>query len=257
MELTDVQLILAGIIVTVILLFTLFDHWGKQRIDQRSQRIKTPRVAGPRRSVIMFDSTPIEYLTAQKLAAERPIDPLHAAAIVSKVPVIQLTPRETLTIQMTPPASQKTGPSDGPPSPPGTDSLPAITIDAALWERLVASTPKQDLLTAVDARTDPVRSDPEPALSINNGSPTAWPTGMIQHAAFEKLLDGGRPFSGLVVSIGINDAGSSMWHSQSLINRSAATSLGCFARTISLAAPPTTNSSGCVVTSRARRRSGA
>jgi GGDEF domain-containing protein len=40
---------------------------------------------------------------------------------------------------------------------------------------------------------------------------------MVPKPAFEELLERNAPFTGLVVSIGINDSDSSMWHSQGLM----------------------------------------
>jgi hypothetical protein len=74
--------------------------------------------------------------------------------------------------------------------------LPAVTVDAALWERLTSSQPHQNL------------------ISPANGD---HPRGMIQQPALDKLLESREPFTGLVVSIGINDSDSSMWHSVGLM----------------------------------------
>jgi hypothetical protein len=86
-------------------------------------------------------------------------------------------------------------------------SLPDFTIDAALWEHLVANVPKQDLQMSGDTASNPELARETPA----------WPTGMIQQPAFQNLLESRQLFSGLVVSIGINDSDSSMWHSQGLM----------------------------------------
>jgi hypothetical protein len=110
-------------------------------------------------------------------------------------------------------------------------ALPAFTIDAALWERLVGSMPKNAMLTSGGEE-----SNPEPAVEkrataidvapgalnatyhvIQSEPQPAWPTGMIQQPAFQELLDGGEPFSGLVVSIGVNESDSGMWHSHGLM----------------------------------------
>jgi hypothetical protein len=217
MEFSDLQVTLAVVILVGAALVAIFDFRRKQSRQRLPRRIRSGSTVRLRRPILMFDSAPAERLPAQKLRTERPIDPLLATAPISKLPMSQTAARETVTIQMTVPLSPLNRSADGPSSKPGTDSLPAITIDAALWDRLVASMPKQDVPPAGDAGTDPMRSDPELALTAHNGSQTAWPTGMIQPPAYQKLLDDGRPFSGLVVSIGINDADSSMWHSQGLI----------------------------------------
>jgi hypothetical protein len=114
------------------------------------------------------------------------------------------------------------------PSENGTE-LPAFTIDAALWERLVASMPSHDLLTSGQENTGPTQLQRAPVLDVapgsvnasyqvmESGSPSRGPAGMIPQPAFEKVLAAEDSFSGLVVSIGINDSDSSMWHSQGLM----------------------------------------
>ena len=66
---------------------------------------------------------------------------------------------------------------------------------------------------------------------------------MIQQPALEELLESEEPFTGLVVSIGINDSDSSMWHSHGLMQSVGNYIAGLAAeKTISPAALPTTNS---------------
>ena len=112
-------------------------------------------------------------------------------------------------------------------APSSTDSpLPAFTIDAALWERLVASMPQHDLLTSGNEPGEQKAArhiDVAPGAVearyqvVESGTQSRWPSGMLQQPAFQNVLDSGEPFSGLVVSIGINDSDSSMWHSQGLL----------------------------------------
>jgi GGDEF domain-containing protein len=52
---------------------------------------------------------------------------------------------------------------------------------------------------------------------------------MLQQPAFQELLDGGEPFSGLVISIGVNESDSSMWHRQGLM-QSVATYIAALLR---------------------------
>ena len=82
------------------------------------------------------------------------------------------------------------------------------------------------------------------------------PRGMIQQPELEEMLESQEPFTGLVVSIGINDTDSSMWHSQ----RPDAVGGELHCRPVARerylpAAPPTTNSSWCARASKARSRS--
>jgi len=225
MEFTDLQLTLTVVVLTAAALIVLFDYRRKQRQHQQPQRIKSRPAARPQRSVLPLEPAALEYLPARKLAAERPLEPQVATLTVAKPPTAQPVARETVTVQMT-------GAVDGVTSTPASASLPAFTIDAALWERLVASMPKHDLLTAggEESNRELERAKPAPPIDVAPGAldakyqvvestaPSTWPTGMIQQHVLEKLLADGEPFSGLVVSIGVNDSDSSMWHSQGLMH---------------------------------------
>jgi hypothetical protein len=254
MEFTDVQALLAVMLVLTAVALLVFIDFRKKRRGQQLQRVQTRKAARPERSITLFDAAPRDYSLPRKVAVERPVEPVAATPTVSKPPTAPpAIARETVTIQMTAPAGPPGGPMTGDQmngtelngaklngQEDGTSSklaislpafaLPAFTIDAALWERLLASTPKHALLGSGGAE-----SNPEPALEkpaamdvapgaldanyqvIHSEPQSAWPKGMIQQAAFQKLLDGGEPFSGLVVSIGVNEGDSSMWHGQGLM----------------------------------------
>jgi hypothetical protein len=237
MEFTDLQTILTVMVVlTAAAVVVFFDCRRKQRAQQ-SQRIKARKAAPPQRSSMLFNSAPLEYGPAKKLATERPIERLVATPTVSKQPAAPpAIVRETVTIQMMDPGGQLNGPTNGVSSSQAVSlpafTLPAFTIDAALWERLVSSMPQNGLLTSGDEESNPQPAPrkPAPAIDVAPGSLDAnyqvlkadapqpdWPTGMIQQPAFQELLDGGEPFSGLVVSIGVNESDSSMWHSHGLM----------------------------------------
>jgi hypothetical protein len=214
MELTDLQLTLTVLVLATAAALVFFDFRRKQRQQRQPQRVTSSNTVGRHRPTLRFDSATLEYAPARKLAFERPLEPLVASATIARPPVVQAAQRETVTIQM---AGQ----------PENDITLPAFTIDAALWERLVASMPQHDLLTSGRGEPTP---QPESKLIdvapgalqatyqvIESGVASRWPTGMLQQPAFQKLLDVGEPFSGLVVSIGINDSDSSMWHSQGLM----------------------------------------
>jgi hypothetical protein len=232
MEFTDLQTILTVMVVLIAAALVIFLDCRKKRPRrEQPERAKSGGAARPGRPLMLFDAAPLEREPAKKLAAERPLEPLVAAPTVSKPsatltvskpPMPRAVERDTVTIQMT-------GPADGAHQSPLAVSLPAFTIDAALWERLVASTPKHSLLTSGEesnpglAREKPVSIDVAPGAldanySVIQSEPRpVWPAGMMQQAAFQKLLDGGELFSGLVVSIGVNEGDSSMWHSHGLM----------------------------------------
>ncbi len=224
MEFTDLQLTLTVVVLSAAALIVLFDYRRKQRRQPQPQRIKNRNAGRPERSVLSFEPAALEYLPARKLAAERPLEPLLATVTIAKPPASQPVERETVTVQMT-------GPTEGVSLQRSSGSLPAFTIDAALWERLVASTPKHNLLTAggesdreLDQAKPSAAIDVAPGaldvkyLVVESETPSTWPTGMIQQPVLEKLLADGEHFSGLVVSIGVNDSDSSMWHNQGLMH---------------------------------------
>lgn len=227
MEFTDLHTILTVMVVlTAAAVMVFLDCRKKQR--RQPERVKTSDAAGSRRSFALFDAAPLEYASAKKLAAARPLEPLVATPTLSKAPTVSKPPaaqpqaveRETVTVQMN---------SRSEISLPAF-TLPAFTIDAALWERLVAGMPRNGLLTSGEAESSAERAVERPAFDVAPGAldatyhvmhseppPAAWPTGMIQPPAFQRLMEDGAPFSGLAVSIGVNESDSSMWHSVGLM----------------------------------------
>jgi hypothetical protein len=166
MDFTGLQMTLTVLLVlTASTVVVFLEQRKKQRQQPEPQRIKSHihSVAGPTRPVWILNpesfgnSAPLEFPPARRLAAVRAVEP----------------PAATSPMQ-----------------------LPSVTIDAALWERLISSQPNQNLISPADGD---------------------HPRGMIQQPALDKLLESREPFTGLVVSIGINDSDSSMWHSVGLM----------------------------------------
>jgi hypothetical protein len=211
MDFTDLQMTATVVLVLTAAAVAVFvDQRRKQRHQRQAQRIKSHTHSAARtRPIQLFDTTPLEYAPAKKLAAERPLEPLVATATASRPPV-QMRERETVTIQMAPP-SQTPSPAMEFQSPGGM--LPPITIDAILWERLIASQPRHSLLSAPEDKsvaTNTLGAAPRMIQEKDAARPN--PGGMIQQPALEEMLQCNEPFTGLVVSIGINDSDSSMWH---------------------------------------------
>ena len=228
MEFTDLPMTLTVLVVlTAAVAVVWFDYLRKKRQQQQPQRIRLVQTASPQRSSSLFQASPLDSAPAKKLAAERPLQPLVAVATASRPPVQPRTEQETITVEMAPPS---------PAAPSGstelsTDTLPAFTIDAALWDRLISSVPKHNLLSSAAGEPEPIRKTPAAAtlasantaeaayhmIQENTGDAGSQPRGMIAKPEFEELMQSQQPFTGLVVSIGINDTDSSMWHSQGLM----------------------------------------
>jgi hypothetical protein len=228
MEFTDLPMTLTVLIVlTAAVAVVWFDYLKKKRQQQQPQRIRLVQTAPPQRSSSLFQASPLDSAPAKKLAAERPLQPLVAVATASRPPVQSRIEQETVTVKMAP--SSPAAPSG--PAEISTGALPAFTIDAALWDRLISSVPKHNLLSSTAGEPEPIRrTAPPPTLGSANtleaayhmiqddaGDTSGQTRGMIQQPAFEELLQNHEPFTGLVVSIGINDTDSSMWHSQGLM----------------------------------------
>jgi len=216
MDFIDLQMaLIVAVILTAAAVVVFFDHRVRQRRQLQPQRTKSHihSVARRSRSTHFFDAGPLEFGPAKRLAAQRPLEPLVGIATRSRPPV-ELRERETVTVQMTSSPVMTAGSIETLLSGVvSEDTLPAFTIDAALWERLISSHSNHNLLSSGDG-------DSQPALPAQNGRDLArcnHPAGMIQQPVLDELLASQQLFSGLVVCIGINDSDSSMWHSQGLM----------------------------------------
>jgi hypothetical protein len=228
MEFTDLPMTLTVLVVlTAAVAVVWFDYLRKKRQQQQPQRIRLVQTAPPQRSSSLFQASPLDSAPARKLAAERPLQPMVAVATASRPPVESRIEHETVTVEMASPS---------PAAPSGsveisTVALPAFTIDAVLWDRLISSVPTHNLLSATAGEPEPIRRTAAPPtlgsantleaayhmIQEDAGIAAGQTRGMIQQPAFEELLENQDPFTGLVVSIGINDTDSSMWHSQGLM----------------------------------------
>jgi hypothetical protein len=91
-------------------------------------------------------------------------------------------------------------------------TLPPVTIDAPLWERLLAShEASPSSANIVEAACHMIR---EEDLAVHQH---AHPRGIVQEHEFQQLLETNQPFTGLVVSVGVNESGASKGHTQDLV----------------------------------------
>ncbi len=217
MDFIDLQMaLIVALILTAAAVVVFFDHRVRRRRQLQPLRVKSHihSVVRRPRAVQVFDTAPFAYAPAKKLAAQRPLEPLVGIASRSRPPV-QLRERETVTVELASPSPvTPSGSMENLLSGVGTAvTLPAFTIDAALWERLISCHSNQNLLLSGvgDSQVTP------PALGGRDLAPSNQPSGMIQQPVLDALLESEKLFSGLVVSIGINDSDSSMWHSQGLV----------------------------------------
>jgi hypothetical protein len=206
-------------IVAAVALFVLLDRQTKQDAERQLQRLK-PRGAPPRRPpgpVVRFEAlsqrySPAPTRAAQQLRIESRIAVMPA--VVSEPPKMPAPRRETVTVEIRPrPDQASRGTRESAP-------LPAFTIDAELWERLISSMPGHELLTAGDEGAQP---EPLGAVKVNyevieNTFESNWPTGVIPQSALEKLLDKEEAFTGLLISIGVNEGDRTIWDSQELMH---------------------------------------
>ncbi len=234
MEFFDLQTTLTvAVILTATAAVVLFDYLRKHRRLQHAPSAGLAEPAWPEpatpssnKNFDLAPPAPLDLAPVLKQAApESPLEPLIAVATPSRPPVEHRIEQDTVTVKVTLP-SPPSDSAEGKLSP--AVSLPPFTIDAALWERLISNQPKQKVLPAGNASpviTKPdaapsaaspvepaphlIREEPAPALS--------QPGGMIQQPVLEKWIESEQRFTGLVVSIGINDGDSGMWHSRGLM----------------------------------------
>lgn len=220
MEFLDFQTTLTvAIILTATAVVVFFDYLRRQR---RNQPVQFIRAAKPsfKRPTPIFDVPPRDYAPVKKIVAELPptlpVDPpaetIIPIATPSRPPVERRMERETVTVEMAPPSPS--APS-GPAATPIALTLPEFTIDAALWERLISSQPSGRLIASakhtIEASHKMIQEEPRPAPANNQ------PKGLIPPSTLEKWFETEQQFTGLVLSIGINENDSSMWHSRGLM----------------------------------------
>lgn len=229
MDLFDFQTTLTvEVVLTATAVVVFFDYLRRYRRTHQPQPIKfsKPRL---QRLTPIFNAAPLDYAPAKKIAAEppanlpaKPIDSLVAVATPFRPEVEPRMERETVTVEMAPPspsAPSGSGETSALSASLQTFTLPEFTIDASLWERLIASQPKGKLLESAGA-TSPVLDVIEASYKMiqEEHAPSCnEPQGLIQQPTLEKWLETEQRFTGLVVSIGINDCDSAMWHSRGLM----------------------------------------
>jgi hypothetical protein len=240
MDLTDLTMTLTVVVVlTAVAVLILYDYLKKRRQHQQIQRIKFTKTAPPLRPTRIFDASPLSYAPAKKPAAERPLEPQIAIATPSRPPVQSRVEREIRSIEMAAPSpSTLASPKEiqPPVAAPPVFTLPPFMIDEVLWERLISSQPRQNLLSSSDTKPAPMHTPsakpgappklaaPEASTlrTISADAPHAASSKqlgqVIQKPELDEMLEREEPFTGLVISIGINEIDSSMWHSQGLMN---------------------------------------
>lgn len=168
MDFTNFQMTLtAALILTGAAIAVFYDHRRKQRQEQ----------------LLRVQVSSESLRRTQKVSQQAVV----ATATHTRPPSKFHPDREKVTVKITNPITAS----------PWHSNLPEFTIDAALWERLIATQPKQPLL------------NPAPVTSVAHATQ--------QPSALEDLLENREAFTGLVVSIGVNDADSSLWHNQRLM----------------------------------------
>jgi GGDEF domain-containing protein len=249
MDLTDLQMMLIVVVVLITAALLVFiDYFREERQPQQSRSIKTPKTPQPQPLARIYGMESLEYAPARKQAA-RPLEQHRAkrpAPSFEMAPSSPAAPSETAMLPGRPAASdqsaaycqnEKRPPSAQPaieaPSsplppvmlppvavppvmlPPVTVppvTLPPVTIDASLWERLLASqntTPGS--ASTVEPASHMIREED------SGGRQPAHSRGIVQAHAFQQLLESNQPFTGLVVSVGVNDSDGSTAHSQDLV----------------------------------------
>jgi hypothetical protein len=204
MEFNDLQMTITAVFVLTGAALVIFFENFKKRGRGHTQTVdilKPEPVRGANPAISSPTST--DYKPIKRASAERPLAPLRPVHLQTALPPAE---RKTFTVQLA--SSSPTTPAGAPAIK--TSALPPVTIDVALWERLMSRRPKQDQLAAGLSGRLPT----SPASS----APAKLHGRTLQQPEFEALLASKEPFTGLAVSIGINDSDSGKWHSQDFMH---------------------------------------
>lgn len=214
MDFTDLRMVLTvAVILTAAALIVFFDYRKKLRQHQlRRVKAYASTSTSTQLSARTADVPAVEYVPVKKKIADRAQEITISSATAARPEVESRVERDTVTVEIAPSAA----------TPSSNSSLPAFTIDAALWERLISSQSGQSLLSRGNAGALNSANTLEASLDMIQHEPSNLTTagraaGLIPQSALEELLERAEPFTGLVVSIGINDSDSSMWHSKGLM----------------------------------------
>ena len=93
--------------------------------------------------------------------------------------------------------------------------LPAVTVDALLWEKLLAA-PTQAELQAASAPSYQRMIDFEPQLEVVRVNRHQTPVGMIGESVLKATVNRIDEFTGLVIAIGLNDPEEGVWRGEGL-----------------------------------------
>lgn len=238
MEFFDLQTTLTvAVILTATAAVVLFDYLRKHRRLEQAKAVEIVEPAWPEPAAPLsnknFEPAPpaVEPAPVLKQAAPAPLEPLIAVATPSRPPVEPRIQPDTVTVKITLPCPAPHSAPDSAEAKLAAAALPPFTIDVALWERLISSQPKRNMLSAGNDSSAATKSDAaRNAESAASAVEPAWymireqlapaasqPGGMIQQPVLEKWIESEQRFTGLVVSVGINDSDSSMWHSRGLM----------------------------------------
>jgi len=177
MDFTSLQFTFTAVVVlTAAAMAMFFDYRWKQRQPHQAHRVITLKHSPAQPSPVFF-AAPVQYAPQTR---EIPVE------MASSSPT---TPSITRNFQF--PAA----------------SLPAVTIDTTLLERLTSCQPKPA----------PSASNTLAVAERRGAVPSTVLRGMVQQPQLEELIGHHEPFTGLVISIGINDTDSAMWHGRGLM----------------------------------------
>jgi hypothetical protein len=145
---------------------------------------------------------PIDGLFSKRRSASKTWPEDNVLSIVHAGPRISSKPPSPL-------------PSPEPAAPISTCTalmLPPVTVDALLWERLLAMPTPAEIRAATTRRVEP----PPDAVVDLGSAQSETPAGMIEEPALKEMLARAKPFSGLVMSIGLNEPDEGVWRGEGL-----------------------------------------
>ena len=178
--------------------------------------------------VVQAEAAPVKSEEPQRITVKavepEVVQPVAKVAEVVAEPVVQvLTQAEVRNLSVASKAKPAAQPVVEPVAQSAPESstalvLPAVTVDALLWEKLLAAPTQAELRAASGQKAERlamVYSMP-PLEVVPRPNTHSTPLGMISESALRSTLTRIDSFRGLVISIGLNDPEEGIWRGEGL-----------------------------------------
>jgi GGDEF domain-containing protein len=245
MQLSALQIFYFGLVLLTVAIFALIrDTFKRRRLFNQASADITARLDQPlpgKHPVVDHPAKvqPIDGAFSKRRADSRTWPAANSTSIIHAAPR-HGEPADAAPSITAPAPAPVAAPAPVPPPAPASEAapeatqspcmaliLPPVTVDALLWERLLALPTQAEIRAATTRRVEP---PPVPSLEtrfevVSNSlrleaaeapARLETPAGMIEEQALKEMITRARQFTGLVVSIGLNESEDGVWRGEGL-----------------------------------------